>query len=471
MFFLIFTKTGNANELTNVESLFDSKFYSKIYKVSEEDSLQHYLTEGHQKNNRPNAWFDPAYHLKELERQDTSKLPLSIFVEKVNNSLTQVLETKWDFTIVGAGFAGCTIANKLARSGFKVALFEKKPYIGGNCSDHYDEHGVLIHPYGPHIFHTNNKDVLEFLSEFTSWRFYEHRVKSVIDAKDGTLYPMPINRTTINMLYSLDLKTDEECRSYLESVKIPIAEENIQNSEDVVYSLVGKDLCDKFFRNYTHKQWERDLKDLDPSVLRRIPTRTNTDDRYFSDTYQMIPADGYSAMLRKMVDVPNLNLFVGFDYLKFKDKINSNHTIVTGPIDAYFNYCQGFLPYRSIHFEFEHHPLPVDKKFQQTGTINYPNDYEFTRITEFKWITGQKIEGTTILKEYPKESSADQEPFYPILCKENDEKLKAYRELADEEGVTCLGRLAEYKYYNMDQVVEAALKKANELKVRFQFLL
>jgi UDP-galactopyranose mutase len=466
LFSLMFFSSSHGSEI-KVDDLFDNDFYEKAYNIPKEEGLNHYLTKGHYEGLRPNPWFNKKHHLGEVDKENKTPL-LHLLVEKINQSLEKALHQEWDFTIVGAGFAGCTLANRLANAGFKVALFEKKPYIGGNCCDWYDANGVLIHPYGPHIFHTNNKNVLEFLSNFTQWRFYEHRVRSVINAKEGTAYPMPINRTTINMLYGLNLETDEQCQSYYDSVKIPIEKEAIKNSEDVVYSLVGKDLCDKFFRNYTKKQWERDLKDLDPSVLRRIPTRTNTDDRYFTDTYQFIPAQGYSSMFHQMVEVNNLNLFLGIDYLKIKKDIKTKHIINTGPVDAFFDYQFGALPYRSIRFEFEHHPK---KQYQKAATMNYPNDYEFTRITEFKHITGQDVDTTTILKEYPKETSADQEPYYPILCEENDQKLEAYEKEAKEQGITLLGRLAEYKYYNMDQAVEAALKKAEELKETFKHLL
>lgn len=376
-------------------------------------------------------------------------------------SLEQSLDKEWDFVVAGAGFAGSTAARCFADAGYSVLVVDKRPYVGGNAHDLYDKQGVLIHLHGPHIFHTNNKDVFEFLSRFTNWRFYEHRVRSVVSAADGKTYPMPINRTTINELYGLDLKTEEECQAYYDSVKIPCA--GIRNSEDVVLSLVGPDLCNKFFRSYTAKQWGGlDLKDLSPDVLRRIPTRTNDDDRYFSDTYQMMPAEGYTKMFQNMLDHPNITVLCGFDLLEIQEKLQYDHLVFTGPIDSFFDYQFGALPYRSLRFEFEH--LPDVSSYQEVGTVNYPNDYDFTRITEFKKLTGQEHLGTTLLKEYPRDVDAECEPLYPVLSAENNSALKQYQELAaSRENVTFIGRLAEFKYYNMDQVTEAAMKKAAEI--------
>lgn len=266
---------------------------------------------------------------------------------------------------------------------------------------------------------------------------------------------MPINRTTINKLYELSLQTDEECQVYLDSVKEPCGE--VRNSEDVVLSLVGKDLCNKFFRNYTAKQWGgRDLKDLDASVLRRIPTRTNTDDRYFTDTYQLMPADGYTRMFRKMLDHPNITVLTNTDFNTLKSQLTYEHLVYTGPIDQYYRGIHGVLPYRSLRFKFEH--LQGTEKYQTVGTVNYPNDELFTRITEFKHLTGQQHVGTTILKEYPQDANESDEPFYPVLSPENNDSLSAYQAQANlDNNVTFIGRLAEFKYYNMDQTVRVAL--------------
>lgn len=359
----------------------------------------------------------------------------------------------FDYLIVGAGFAGSVMARQLADAGKQVKIIDKRPHIAGNAYDRFDENGVLIHPYGPHIFHTNAKRIIEYLSRFTEWRFYEHRVLAQVKRQ---LYPLPINRQTINALYGLSL-SENEVQAYYENVRTPIS--NIKTSEDVVLNSVGSDLCEKFFRGYTQKQWGLDLSELSAGVAARIPTRTNDDDRYFSDTYQFMPAMGYSAMFENMLAHPNIEIQISTSYEEVKSQCKWNHLIYTGPIDAYFEYQLGKLPYRSLRFEHEH--LTQTKKYQEVGTINYPNDHDFTRITEFKHLTGQTCQGTSIVREYP---CADGEPYYPIPRPENDQLYQQYLTLAQATPhVTFIGRLAEYKYYNMDQVVAAALKTAEML--------
>ncbi|GLW61721.1 UDP-galactopyranose mutase [Hydrogenophilus thermoluteolus] len=361
---------------------------------------------------------------------------------------------KTDILIVGAGFAGAVCARELAEAGRKVLVIDKRSHIGGNAYDRIDEHGVLIHPYGPHIFHTNSRRIFEWLSRFTDWRFYEHRVLAQVE---GQLLPIPINRTTINRLYGLDLD-EAGVAAWLEKVREP--RDPIRTSEDVVLNSVGHDLCDKFFRGYTRKQWGLDLSELSAGVAARIPTRTNDDDRYFTDTYQFMPADGYTAMFRRMLDHPNIIVELNTDYFNIRDRLRANHTVYTGPIDAFFDYCYGRLPYRSLHFEHLH--LPNTEWFQKVGTVNYPNDYDYTRITEFKHLTGQKHPGTSIVREYPK---AEGDPYYPIPRQENETLYKRYEAIAKtRKDVTFVGRLAQYRYYNMDQVVGAVLSKL--IKVR-----
>ncbi len=358
----------------------------------------------------------------------------------------------YDYLIVGAGFAGAVCAQQLAETGKKVLLIDKRPHIGGNAFDKHDEYGVLIHPYGPHIFHTNSKRIFEYLSRFTDWRFYEHRVLAVVN---GETYPIPINRTTINKLYGLDL-TDKEVGEYLENIR-----ENrhpIRTSEDVVLSSVGSDLCEKFFRGYTQKQWGLDLSQLSASVAARIPTRTNDDDRYFSDAFQYMPAQGYTAMFMRMLANKNITTLLSTNLADIKHKVTWRHMIYTGPIDAYFGYCFGKLPYRSLSFEHRH--LQQLEQFQTTGTVNYPNEHKFTRSTEFKYLTGQKHSGTSIVMEYPQENG---DPYYPIPRPENEAIYRKYKELAEnEKHISFVGRLAQYRYYNMDQVVGAALACAEE---------
>jgi UDP-galactopyranose mutase len=362
----------------------------------------------------------------------------------------------YDYMIVGAGFAGAVCAERLSKQGKKVLLVDKRDHIGGNAFDKVDEHGILIHPYGPHIFHTNSKRIFEYLSQFTMWRFYEHRVLAVVDGKH---LPIPINRTTVNELYGLAL-TEDEVKAFFEKVR----EERspAKTSEDVVLNSVGPDLCEKFFRGYTRKQWGLDLSELSAGVAARIPTRTNDDDRYFADTYQFMPAEGYTAMFQRMLDHSNITVRLSTDFFDLRDTVDYSRIIYSGPIDAYFDYRYGKLPYRSLRFEHSHQPTTA--RLQNVGTVNYPNSEEFTRITEFKHLTGQEHAGTSVVKEYPQ---AEGDPFYPIPRPENEALFKKYQELADaEENVTFVGRLAQYRYYNMDQVVGAALKVADDLVER-----
>jgi len=360
---------------------------------------------------------------------------------------------KTDVLIVGAGFAGSVCARVLAEAGRKVLVIDKRDHIGGNAYDTYNEHGVLIHPYGPHIFHTNAKQIIEWLSRFTDWRFYEHRVLASVD---GQLVPIPINRTTLNRLYGLSLD-EAGARAWLERVREP--RDPIRTSEDVVLNSVGRDLCEKFFRGYTRKQWGLDLFELSASVAARIPTRTNDDDRYFTDTYQFMPRDGYTAMFRRMLDHPNIKVHLETDYFEIRGQVKAGHTVYTGPIDAFFDYCYGRLPYRSLRFEHEY--LPGTELYQSVGTVNYPNDHAYTRITEFKHLTGQTHSGTAIVREYPQ---AEGDPYYPIPRPENEELFKRYEALAQERtDVTFVGRLAQYRYYNMDQVIGAALNAASKI--------
>jgi len=352
----------------------------------------------------------------------------------------------FDYLIVGAGFSGCVLAERLARiSNKKVLVIDKRNHIAGNAYDYYDENGILIHKYGPHIFHTNSKEVYEYLSAFTRWRHYEHKVLGHLD---GQLVPIPINLNTINQLYGLQLNS-LEIADFLKSRAVKC--ERVQTSEDVVISAVGVELYEKFFKGYTKKQWDLDPSQLDASVTARVPTRTNKDDRYFTDKYQSMPLHGYTKMFEKMLDHPNIKIMLNTDYKEIGDAVKFDKLIFTGPIDEYFNYCYGKLPYRSIRFVFE----TVEKeRFQETGTINYPNDYDFTRITEFKYLTGQRHEKTTIVYEYPQ---ADGDPYYPIPMSENHQLYKKYEAIAKESDVIFAGRLGTYKYYNMDQVVAQAL--------------
>lgn len=356
--------------------------------------------------------------------------------------------------VVGAGFAGSVMARELADAGHRVHVMDKRPHVAGNAYDEYDEHGVLVHLYGPHIFHTNGLRIAEWLSRFTEWHPYEHRVRSVLD---GVIYPFPVNRDTLNRLYGLELD-EEGAAQFLESVREP--RNPIATSEDVVLNSVGRDLYEKFFLNYTRKQWGLEPSELKAGVAARIPVRTNTDDRYFTDSFQAMPRHGYTRMFEAMLDHRNISVDLGVDFAEARGADKYSHVVYTGPIDAYFDYCYGRLPYRSLHFEHAH--FPDMELFQETGTVNYPNEHAFTRITEFKHLTGQNHSGTSIVREFPQ---AEGDPYYPIPRAENEALYKRYEALAKKQAnVTFVGRLAQYRYYNMDQVVGAALKTAAMLK-------
>jgi UDP-galactopyranose mutase len=353
----------------------------------------------------------------------------------------------FDYLIVGAGFAGSVLAERLASgSNKKVLICDKRPHIGGNAYDHYNDDGILVHKYGPHIFHTNSREVFEYLSQFTEWRSYQHRVLAHVD---GQLVPIPINLDTINKLYGLSL-TSFEVEEFFKSVAEPVAQ--IRTSEDVVVSTVGRELYEKFFRNYTRKQWGLDPSELDASVTARVPTRTNRDARYFTDTYQAMPLHGYTRMFERMLDHPNIKIMLNTDYREIEDEIPYREMIYTGPVDAYFDYAYGKLPYRSLEFKHETHDTPT---FQAAPVVNYPNEHLYTRITEFKYLTGQEHAKTSIVYEFPQ---SEGDPYYPVPRKENAEVYARYKALADQTpGVHFVGRLATYKYYNMDQIVAQAL--------------
>jgi len=359
----------------------------------------------------------------------------------------------FDYLIVGAGFAGSVLAERLAGTeNKKVLLVDKRNHIGGNAYDYYNEDGILIHKYGPHIFHTNSKEVFNYLSKFTEWRNYQHKVLACVD---GQQVPIPINLTTINKLYGLNLSSGEVEQFFAARAEnVP----QVRTSEDVVVKAVGRELYEKFFKGYTKKQWDLDPSELDASVTARVPTRTNKDDRYFTDTYQAMPLHGYTKMFEKMLDHPNIKVMLNTDYHEIIDEVGYKRMIFTGPIDEYFDYCYGKLPYRSLKFKFE---TLDQEQFQQTGTINYPNDYAFTRITEFKYLTGQKHLKTSLVYEFPK---TEGDPYYPIPRPENAVLYKKYQELADKTSTWFVGRLATYKYYNMDQVVAQALSTFKKIQ-------
>jgi UDP-galactopyranose mutase len=353
----------------------------------------------------------------------------------------------FDYLIVGAGFAGSVLAERLAAgSNRKVLLCDKRPHIGGNAYDHYDEHGILVHKYGPHIFHTNSQEVFEYLSRFTKWRPYEHRVRASVD---GMHLPIPINLDTINRLYGLSL-TSFEIDRFFASVAEPRTA--IVNSEDVVVNRVGRELYEKFFRNYTRKQWGLDPSELDASVIARVPVRTNRDDRYFGDVYQAMPLHGFTRMFENMLDHSNIKILLNADYREIQEHIPYREMIYTGPVDEFFDYRFGKLPYRSLEFRHETKEMAV---YQDAPVVNYPNTHAYTRVTEFKYLTGQVHPKTSIVFETPR---AEGDPYYPVPRPQNAALYAQYRQLADvTPGVHFVGRLATYKYYNMDQITAQAL--------------
>ncbi len=361
----------------------------------------------------------------------------------------------FDYLIVGAGFAGSVLAERLSSQlDASVLLVDKRNHIGGNAYDCYNEAGILVHRYGPHIFHTNSERVFEYLSRFTAWRPYEHRVLASVD---GQLVSMPINANTLNKLYGLNLSC-REVDVFLASVAEPC---EIRSSRDVVVNRVGQELYEKFFRNYTRKQWGIDPSELDASVTARVAVRTSRDDRYFTDRFQAMPLYGYTRMFEQMLRHPNIRILLNTDYRDIDDEIECQEVIFTGPGDEYFDYCYGRLPYRSLHFEHQTHDRAL---YQSAAVINYPNEHAYTRVTEFKYLTGQEHPKTSIVFEYPR---SEGDPYYPIPKAENAELYQRYKDLAETlDDVHFTGRLGTYKYYNMDQVVAQSLSLFEKLKTK-----
>ncbi len=365
---------------------------------------------------------------------------------------------KYDFVVVGAGLCGATMAERLASQlGKTVLVIEKRPYVGGNVYDEYDKSGILIGKYGPHTFHTDDKKVFDYIMQFTEWNKYEHRVVSYVD---GKFVPFPICINTINELYDLDLSA-EEFERFIDEQKVPIAE--VLTSEDVVLSQAGYDIYEKFFKNFTYKQWGVNASELDSSVIKRIPFRTNKDTRYFTDKYQGNPVGGYTAMIKNMLNNQLITVVVGKDYKEIIKDVEFGEMIYTGPLDYYFDYKYGHLKYRSVNMVFETYEKEA---YSDYASMRFPNDYEYTRVTEFKKMTGQKSKKTTILKEYPCDEG---EPFYPFPVKKWNELAEKYKaEARDEKGVLFIGRLAEYKYYDMDDVIRASLDAFEAIKYKYE---
>ncbi|MFU0507592.1 UDP-galactopyranose mutase [Pseudaminobacter sp. NGMCC 1.201702] len=353
----------------------------------------------------------------------------------------------FDWLIVGAGFAGSVLAERIAsQRGETVLIIDRRNHIGGNAYDCYDEAGILIHLYGPHIFHTNARSIFDYLSQFTSWRPYEHRVLSSVD---GKLLPIPINLDTINRLYDLDLSS-EQLEAFFAARREKV--EEVRSAEDVVVSTVGRELYEKFFRGYTRKQWGVDPSQLSKAVTARVPTRTDRDDRYFCDSFQFMPAGGYTRMFQRMLDSPRINIMLQTDYRAIRGQIPYRRLIYTGPIDEFFDWKLGRLPYRSLSFR---HVTLDTELFQPVAVVNYPQCEDYTRITEYKHLTGQRSAQTSLSYEYPTDMG---DPYYPVPRTENETLYKQYEALAAAfPEVWFVGRLATYRYYNMDQVIGQAL--------------
>jgi UDP-galactopyranose mutase len=385
----------------------------------------------------------------EIDAVRTRKSKDTAPVSKLRSSrrLSSASGEPFDYLVVGAGFSGSVIAERLASQlGKRVLVIDKRPHIGGNTYDFYNEDGILVHRYGPHIFHTSSQKVVEYLSCFTEWRPYEHRVLAQVD---GKLLPIPINLDTINGLYGLNLDS-AGMEKFLAGRAEPRTQ--IRTSEDIVLSRVGRELYEKFFRNYTRKQWGLDPSELDSCVAGRIPVRFDRDDRYFSDSFQAMPLEGFTRLFERMLAHQHISVALSTDYREVMSSYPSAKIVYTGPIDEFFDYRFGPLPYRSLRFE---HQTCDTERFQPAAVVNYPNDHDYTRITEFKHLTGQRHEKTSIVYEYPTDEG---EPYYPIPRPENAALYERYRALASATtGVYFCGRLANYRYFNMDQVVAQAL--------------
>lgn len=360
----------------------------------------------------------------------------------------------FDYVIVGCGLSGCVLAHKLANElNKKVLILDKRNHIGGNCYDYFNRAGILVHKYGPHYFRTNMKHVFEYLSTFTEWHYTYYRIKIMVE---GRMVPLPINLDTVNELFGLRFNSEELCE-YFDKQKCHVGK--ISNSEDVIISKVGRELYEKIYKPYTTKQWGLDPSYLDSSVCERIPIRTNRDDRYFTDKYQAMPKHGYHRMFQKMLLSPNIKIMLQTEFESIQPELTFRKLIFTGSIDEFFKCKFGTLPYRSLRFEHE----TLQREFYQpTSQVNYPSDYDFTRIVEIKHATGQIHPHTTIVREYP---TSEGIPFYPIPNPGNEELYQKYRLEGEKMNDCCfIGRLAQYRYLNMDQVVDNALTMFEKIK-------
>ena len=364
------------------------------------------------------------------------------------------MSVQYDVLTVGAGLSGAVAARRFAESGKKILIIDNKEHPAGHCFDFKNEHGISVHKYGPHIFHTKEKLVWDYVNRFSEFEYYQHRVLSFAE---GNYYPFPINCDTINRIFNLDLSVNEVGEFLREEAASSKYDRPPKNFRDAVVSQVGDRLYELFFRNYTRKQWERDPRELAADVAKRIPVRENRDGRYFSDQYQGIPKKGYTQLVRNILDHENIKLELMTDYFDVKDKIKADITVYTGKLDRYFDYRFGELEYRSLKLDFKTFDM---ERYQPAAVVNYPNDYDWTRIAEFKYFLNETSDKTTVLFEYP---SKEGDPYYVVLSEDNIAMRQKYWTLAEaeenEQNVFFLGRLAEYRYLNMDQVVLNSLKR------------
>jgi UDP-galactopyranose mutase len=379
-----------------------------------------------------------------------------------------------DFLIVGAGFSGLVAAERLSNAGFRCVVVDQRDHLGGNAYDRIDAAGVLVHDYGPHYFRTNSPRIVEYLSKFTGWLDADYKIKSFTDDR---YWSFPVNLNTFEELVGHPATT-ADFEDWLAKHRIPA--ETPRNSEELMLSIVGPELYRKFYEGYTLKQWRRHPRELDPSVCGRVPVRTNRDDRYLAEEFQALPKDGFTAMFGRMLEAsPGVELHLGVDFDEARRRWRHRHLIFTGTVDQYFGRRFGALPYRSLRFEHESFTrdqlaarAPISGKpgfWQPAVQVNYPAaDVPHTRILEFKHITGRAPEGSTIIREFPKDWTPDDEPFYPVPADDAKAAYRRYAELAAaEENTSFIGRLATYRYYNMDQVTGMALAEAERLIARY----
>ncbi|WP_347049381.1 UDP-galactopyranose mutase [Flavobacterium olei] len=369
-----------------------------------------------------------------------------------------------DILIIGAGISGSVLAERYASIGKKVLIIEKRNHIAGNCYDYIDENGILVSKYGAHLFHTNEESVWKYVNKFSDWYPWEHKVVARVDDKT---VPIPVNITTVNQLFGSSITTEEEMKNWLESNRTPI--EKPSNGEEAVLNRVGPVLYEKMFKHYTKKQWDKYPAELDASVLDRIPVRTNYDDRYFSDSFQALPTGGYTQLFENILDHPNIEVLLETDYFDVKDQYKGYEKLFyTGPVDRFFEFKHSMLDkleYRSINFVSE---TVDDEFFQENSVVNYPGtEVDFTRIIEYKHFGNQKSDKTTVVREYTVDEG---EPYYPVPNPKNQEIYSRYKQEADKLiDIHFVGRLANYKYFNMDQAFKNALDLFEELEKDNQF--